>query len=151
MGKQALNAMVPRFIAEVTISATGPWEAGIRLPGFSTAEKHGLRDLIANVVMFTDDHGPDVINIQGLTLTEVGAGSSLISGQSGIRSIASKLVWKPAVEMLTTRELNNVLISQDGPDKLVEVRFDIDWEMKTNVSSICNSFTIQNQDFLCWK
>jgi zearalenone synthase (highly reducing iterative type I polyketide synthase) len=122
MGKGALNAMVPKFISEVTVAASMPWQVGTKLPGFSRSERHGLRDLIADVVMFSYDQGPDAINIQGLTLTEVGGGSALSDGEDGIRSIASTLIWKPAVDLMSPAELSKALsVASSGASKLIEV------------------------------
>jgi hypothetical protein len=121
MGNNALTAMVPKFIAEVMILADIPWMPGTKLPGFSTSEKHGLRDLMADIVMFHDNEGSAAINIQGLLLTEVFGGSAGGNTQDCIGSIASKFIWRPAIDLLSSEELHRALESHSASDILVKV------------------------------
>ncbi|KAI0402410.1 putative polyketide synthase [Xylaria palmicola] len=107
------TAMVPKFIDGITISASIPFKPGTRLPGFSNASRHGLNELTADIVVFDDHAELPVINIEGFLCVEI-AGAS----QDSSKSIASKLVWKPAVDLLSRNELDLVLSGLTGEHRL---------------------------------
>ncbi|KAF2639734.1 putative polyketide synthase [Massarina eburnea CBS 473.64] len=119
MDENALTAMVPKSIDEVTISAHVPWTPGVKLPGFAKSEKHGFRELKADIVMFDGQEGLPTIDIQGFLCAEISGGSSG-AAQNGPKPIASKLVWRPAVNLLSSEELREALSSHQGADRLVE-------------------------------
>jgi zearalenone synthase (highly reducing iterative type I polyketide synthase) len=108
-----LTAMVPKSIDEIIISAKVPWTPGVKLPGFATSAKHGFRELKSDILML--DHHEDLptVDIRGFLCAEV-AGGSASNTQTAAKSITSKLVWKPAVDLLTTDELQRALGPYSG-------------------------------------
>ncbi|KAF2878222.1 putative polyketide synthase [Massariosphaeria phaeospora] len=120
MGKDTLTAMVPKSIDEVVISANVPWIPGAKLPGFCKSAKHGFRELKADIVMLDDQEHLPTIEVRGFLCAEVAGGSVSGNQQIGARSIASKLVWRPAVDLLTSEDLDQALASSGGTDKMIE-------------------------------
>jgi acyl transferase domain-containing protein len=119
MGEDALTAMVPKSIDEVIISAHVPWVPGVKLPGYATSAKHGFRELNSDIVMLDDNEHLPAVNIRGFLCSKV-AGDSAGDAQAAAKSITSKLVWKPAVDLLTTGELEKALASFSGKQQLAE-------------------------------
>jgi acyl transferase domain-containing protein len=117
----ATSAFVPKSIEEIQISANIAFKAGTALPGFSNAQKHGLKDLKADIVMLDADENVPTVNIQGFTCSEVRSGSSNNSGEGVIQPITSKNSWKPAIDLLSPQDIDRVLESSEGIAKLVEV------------------------------
>ncbi|RYC61650.1 hypothetical protein CHU98_g4553 [Xylaria longipes] len=109
------TAMVPKRIDAVTVSANIPYQVGTKLPGFSTAGRHGVNELTANIVMFDDENQLPTINIEGFLCAEVGGGSS-----SSTKSITSKLVWKPAIGLHSLDELLSVPPKDKAETKLIK-------------------------------
>lgn len=119
------TAMVPKFIESVTISTSTPAKPGTKIPGFSTAHRHGLNELEANVIVFDEEKVSPVIVIEGFLCAEIGKASSTNDSLSK-KSIVSKLTWQPAIDILTSDELQEVLKNFKGKSKLAQVfSFDI--------------------------
>jgi acyl transferase domain-containing protein len=112
------TAMVPRSIDAVTISANIPFEAGTVLPGFSNADRHGLSELNADIIMLDGSTHLPTIVIEGFLCAEIaGASASVIP-----KSLTGKLTWKPAISLLAPEDLASILSRQpNGEAKLVEV------------------------------
>ncbi|KAK3319476.1 putative polyketide synthase [Cercophora scortea] len=111
------TAMVPKSIDAVTISANIPYLDGTILPGFANADRHGLNELNADIVMFDDAAQLPTIVIRGFLCAEIaGASSAAVT-----KSITSKLTWKPAVGLLSPEDLNSLLSRlPTGEAKLTE-------------------------------
>ncbi|KAK2758599.1 Type I Iterative PKS [Arachnomyces sp. PD_36] len=112
--------MVPKSIDEVTISAKIPFEAGIKLAGYSTSSRHGFTDLTSDIVMLDENENIPVIEIEGLLCAEIGAASSSAASDMNAKSITSKLTWRPAIEFLTLGEQGKALERYEGFDKVSE-------------------------------
>lgn len=119
MGENALTAMVPKSIDEVVISAHVPWTPGLKLPGIATSAKHGFRELKADILMLDDNEHLPAVDIRGFLCAEV-AGGSASNTQPAAKSITSKLVWRPAVDLLTAEELQRALGPHRGTAKVAE-------------------------------
>ena len=119
MGENALPAMVPKSIDEVIISADAPWTPGVKLPGIATSAKHGFRELKADILMLDDNEHLPAIDIRGFLCAEV-AGGSASNTQAAAKSITSKLVWRPAVDLLTPEELQRALGPYRGTETVAE-------------------------------
>lgn len=90
------QAMVPKTINEVVISAKIAYEAGARLKGFSKAVRHGFNEVMGDIVMMNQNGAP-VLKIAGFCCSEVGGQSQ---SAATMKSTCSKLVWRPAVRFL---------------------------------------------------
>ena len=149
------TAMVPKSIDEVTISPEVPFTPRTKLPGFANACRHGLRELKADIVMLDDKEGIPMINIEGFLCAEVaGATSNTTTTESSVGSIASKLTWKPAVALLSHKELGEALERPKGLKKLVEVRCSLiaaTQDSSTNVISTCICSITRTPDCPSWK
>ncbi|KAI4250707.1 MAG: hypothetical protein LQ352_005293 [Teloschistes flavicans] len=116
-GKNDLReAMVPCAIDEVFISADMPFKPETRLSGFSNADKHGFRELVAEILMFAEEKTHPVVRITGFTCKEIGASSSSSDDEVAVKKLTSKLVWKPAIELLSTEEKKRVLKRASNDD-----------------------------------
>lgn len=112
------TAMVPKSIDTITISANVPFEAGTILPGFSNADRHGLNELNADIVMLDDSTQLPAIVIEGFLCAEIaGASASVVT-----KSLTGKLTWKPAIDLLAPEDLTSMLSRlPNGEAKLTEV------------------------------
>ena len=115
------TAMVPKSIDGVTILANVPWQPGTLMPGFSRAGKHGMKELVADVVMLDDETQLPTMVIEGFLCAEI-AGASSNSSENGARSFTSRVTWMPALDLLSSDELCSVLSGHLGESKLIEVR-----------------------------
>lgn len=96
------QAMVPKTIEEIAIAAATPSDAGARLSGFSGATRDGFNEVVSNIVV-TAPAGQPVLRVSGFRCSEIGGQgqpSSASGPGSAVRSICSKLVWKPAFRFL---------------------------------------------------
>ena len=119
LGKNTLTAMVPKSIDEITISAHVPWTPGVKLPGYANSAKHGFRELKADILMLDDNEHLPAVDIRGFLCAEVAGGSSS-NTQTVAKSITSKLVWKPAIDLLTAEEMKRALGPYRGTEKIAE-------------------------------
>lgn len=112
------TAMVPKSIDAVTISANIPYQAMTVLPGFANADRHGINELNADIFMFDDHEKQTSIAVEGFLCAEIaGAAPS-----NSLKSLTSKLSWRPAIELLSRKELKSVLSGlPTGEAKLLEV------------------------------
>jgi len=117
------TAMVPKSIDEVIISANVPFAAGVKLPGFSNSARHGFKDLKADIVMLDDNENLPIVEINGFLCTEVSGASSSNATENSAKSITSKLIWRPAIDLLSSEELRGALGKFTGLEKLTEVSF----------------------------
>jgi len=133
-------ATVPKSIDEIIISANIPFRPGTKLPGFSNAARHGLKELMADIVMLDDSENTPVVVVKGFLCAEVAGASPSSTAGENMRSIASKLAWRPAINLLPFEKLNEVLLGATGLEILVDVCFPrrlFVWSMLTYaVSSI---------------
>ena len=113
---QALKAMVPKSIDEVVISTEFPNEPKAQISGYSTVSRHGHSEIMADMTMQEDVGGHPVLKITGLCCAELAAVRTEESVAEAARSICSKLVWRPALELLTLRELKNYVKSAVASD-----------------------------------
>jgi zearalenone synthase (highly reducing iterative type I polyketide synthase) len=102
---QAMKAMVPKSIDEVVISTEFPNEPKAQISGYSTVSRHGHSEIIADMTMQEDIGGHPVLKITGLCCAELAGARTEESTAEAARSICSKLVWRPALELLTQDEL----------------------------------------------
>ena len=105
------EAMVPTSIDEMVISAAAPFEAGSRFKGFSKASKHGFRELMADLVMLDESSNWPAVTLKGFRLAAISGSSGASDEDMGptSRKLFSKMVWKPALELLTLDQKEAVL------------------------------------------
>lgn len=112
------TAMVPKSIDAVIVSANIPYQARTVLPGFANARRHGINELNADIVMLDDEKNDTSIVIEGFLCAEIAGTSS----SNGFTSLTSKIKWKPAIELLTRKEVYTILSRLPTVEaKLVEV------------------------------
>ncbi|KAI1781129.1 putative polyketide synthase [Hypoxylon cercidicola] len=112
-GNKLAQPMVPKSIDEVVVAADIPYAAGQRLKGFSNAAKHGFKELKADIVMLDEQETRPVLSISGFCCAEI-AGGSASDTAAVSKKICSKLVWKPALDMLSTEELKSLLNGKES-------------------------------------
>lgn len=100
--------MVPRFIEGLFVAADMPYAGHAQLKGFASAKKLGFKELRADIVMLDEKETRPVLSVSGFTCAEV-AGASLLKPDSVSGGLCSKLVWRPAVNILTREEIKKVI------------------------------------------
>lgn len=111
------QAMVPKTIHEIAISADIPSAAGERLSGFSGTTRDGFNEVVSDIVM-TGPGGKPVLRVAGFRCSEVGGQpSSALGAGSAVRSLCSKLVWRPAVKFLRGLEEEKAAIVTSLTDR----------------------------------
>ena len=105
------EAMVPTSIDEMFISADAPFEVGSRFKGFSNASKHGFRELMADLVMLDESSNRPAVSVKGFRLAAISgsAGASDEDMEPTTRKLFSKMVWKPALELLSLDHKHRML------------------------------------------
>jgi zearalenone synthase (highly reducing iterative type I polyketide synthase) len=104
------QAMVPKSIDDVLISTDLPYHAGTQLRGISSAARHGLKEILADMTVVNGPKNYPVLQISGLCCTEIaGASNGEQYGSNAARSICSKLIWRPAIDLLGLEEQRNVI------------------------------------------
>jgi acyl transferase domain-containing protein len=156
------EAMVPKFIEEVVIAADIGFQTGTRFRGYSTSAKHGFRELVSNIHMLDDSLSKQVVAIKGFNCAEV---SSSMSGASdeetamNEKKICSKLVWKPAVELLSAEQQKEVIEAVIPQHTRAETAAAIEKEEMLAFASVRHSFekvssreipTMQLRNFYKW-
>ena len=115
---QLKEAMVPKSIDEVIIAAQAPYENGSRFKGFSDAARHGFRDLMGDLVMLDETTMQTSVTVKGFCCAAVSGMSGPPDEAAEIRAdnFCSKLVWTPALELLSSdqeRQLIDAAASED--------------------------------------
>lgn len=109
------TAMVPKSIEEVKISADIAFEPGSEFNGFSTAAKHGFKELMADIQMLQGASENPAVKIKGFCCSEIsGMSKQSDDGDDDIKKLCTKLVWKPTLELLSGEkvcELINAALS----------------------------------------
>lgn len=65
---QLKDAMVPKSIDEIIISANTPFKIGTQFKGYSNASRHGFRELTSDVVMFDESLIKPVVTVKRIPL-----------------------------------------------------------------------------------
>ena len=105
------EAMVPTSIDEMVVSANAPFELGSRFKGFANASKHGFRELMANLVMLDESSNRPAVSLKGFCLAAI-SGSSGASDEDlepTTKKLFSKMIWKPALELLSLDQKKRML------------------------------------------
>ena len=105
------EAMVPTSIDKMIISADAPFEIGSRFQGFANASKHGFRELMADLVMLDESSHRPAVTIEGFCLAAISgsAGAADEDTEPTTKKLFSKMVWKPAVELLSLDQKHMIL------------------------------------------
>lgn len=103
-------AMVPISITEVVVSANVPNRPGTLLKGVAQSSPHGFREMISDIDVVDEQATSAVVQIKGFRCSEI-SGAQKVSGHAGGvgRPICFRLVWKPAIDLLSREELQAVL------------------------------------------
>ncbi|QGA19838.1 hypothetical protein EYB26_007533 [Talaromyces marneffei] len=109
--------MVPRFLAELFVAVDMPFTAHAQLKGFSTSAKHGLKELRADINILDETQTRPVLTVTGLTCAEV-VGPTSLKPINVSKKLCSKIVWRPAVDILTPEEINRAITSASCKDKI---------------------------------
>ena len=59
------EAMVPKSIDQITISATVPFAIGTKFRGYSNASKYGFQELQAELIMLDEGLTTPVVSVKG--------------------------------------------------------------------------------------
>lgn len=108
-GGRLTTPMVPRSIDEVHIRMDMPWAAGSELKGFCEATPRGRGESMADFTFLSSfgDHelGGPVLEIKGMNLAAVAGGDASTLDDTVVeKNICSKMVWRPALNMLLQPE-----------------------------------------------
>ena len=105
------EAMVPTSIDEMVVSANAPFEVGSRFKGFSNASKHGFRELMADLVMLDESSNQPAVTLKGFCLAAISgsAGASDEEVEPTTKKLFSKMIWKPALDLLSQDQKQKML------------------------------------------
>ena len=108
---QMKDAMVPKSIDEIIISASIPFEIGTQFKGYSNVSKHGFRELMADLVMLDESLIRPVVTVKGFCCAAIsGTGETEDAGlQSNAGKLYSELIWKPAIEFCSPDESRSMI------------------------------------------
>lgn len=122
------EAMVPNSIDEVVVVADMPFAVGTQFKGFSTAAKHGFRELKANIQMLDTAVNKALVKVKGFCCASVSGMGAIMEDSDEIMSkkICGKLVWKPSIDFLSTEEKRMIVhaASTDTIDQAFMERFE---------------------------
>lgn len=105
------EAMVPTSIDEMVISADAQFKLGSRFNGFCNASKHGFRELMADLVMLNEPSNRPAVTVKGFRLAAISgsAGASDEDMEPTTKKLFSKMMWRPALELLPLDQKQRVL------------------------------------------
>jgi acyl transferase domain-containing protein len=119
-------AMVPTLLEHMSISAQTPTSTGTCFRGFSTAKYGGAREMVADFAMLDHETSKPAVITTGLRCTAISElpKSTVEASEVGGRSICSRIVWTPAMDILSPAEQLQVIQSATSLHKLRNVRLD---------------------------
>ena len=105
------EAMVPKSIDEIIISANIPFRIGTRFKGVCNAFKHGFRELMADLVMLDEHLSRPAVTVKGFCCAAVSGtkGTADDEIEPLTKKLFSKLVWRPAIELLSSDETRELI------------------------------------------
>ncbi|KAL7793746.1 putative polyketide synthase [Trichoderma ceciliae] len=102
--------MVPKSMDEMYISIDIPYLEHTKLKGFSNAHKLGFRgQLNAEIAIMDENVHQSVLEISGLHCAEIARANGIQKTSTLTRKICSKLVWRPAVNLLSSEEIQRII------------------------------------------
>lgn len=118
------QSTVPKSIEELEIYTRIDSYTSAKFHGYCNAEWHGMRDIIANVVILDDSCSCKVVSMRGYRSTEINDSIDQAVRSSKVpREICFTEQWQPSLELLTTRELELLLGQGKGSQQaILEVR-----------------------------
>lgn len=124
-------AMVPTLLEEISISTQTPTYAGSYFGGFSTAKYVGAREMVADFAMLDHKTLKPAVIAKGLhcaAVSEAAKPTDEANEDEG-RSICSRLMWTPAMDLLSQAKQSQVIHSTSSLHKLRKVRLEIVWPL----------------------
>lgn len=108
---QLKEAMVPKSIDEMTISANIPFNIGARFEGFSNVSKHGFRELMADLVMLDEHSNRPAVTVKGFCCATISGtnGTADDENESTTRNLFCKITWKPSIELLSSDQKRQLI------------------------------------------
>lgn len=105
------EGVIPNSIGEMTISATTPSVVGARLVGSCAARQHGARGVMAEIVMLDEGLSRPVVTMNEFQWEAFSGLSDPMDEEiePAARKIFSKLIWKPAIELLSSNQQLEIL------------------------------------------
>jgi zearalenone synthase (highly reducing iterative type I polyketide synthase) len=129
------GALVPTSIEEIFVSTDIPSKPGAQLEGFAHASPFGFREWVSNIEIFDTDTATAQVRIKGFHCADVSGGGDA-SDDSAVKPITFTETWMPALDLLTTEQLQASL-SMAASD--FEER---EWESR--VASLNQATTVQS-------
>lgn len=110
--------MVPTTIDELVLAAGAPNSPGTLLRGVSHSSPHGFREIVSDIDILDEKASKLLLQIKGFRCAGISGAteSSELVGQSDIRSIAFRLGWKPAADLLSDEALQAYVSRAAGSD-----------------------------------
>ncbi|KAK6208644.1 polyketide synthase [Colletotrichum tabaci] len=113
-GRPMTGPLVPTRIDEVSVSTSLPVASGTQLKAFCTVSAASLKTLDASMAVMSQDESRPLLTVRGLRCSLVqGAAESQASDSAAGAAIdkkyASKMVWRPLVDLLSNHDLEHWL------------------------------------------
>ena len=107
-----METLVPKTIDEIVVASNVSAAAGSRLNGGSHISKRGHRQVLADIHMMEESSGSLAIRVQGFCCVEFSSGVSADTNEVNTivaKKMCSKLVWKPAIELMSSSQQKTYL------------------------------------------
>ena len=115
-GDKLSTAMVPRYLGEMRLTMDIPYAADTNLTAFSSVDMSSSKnELKADItIMNSADAETSALEITGLRCVEISHAAGSQSGATLDRKLCSKLVWKPAANLLDAEEIPRLVAMRAG-------------------------------------
>ncbi|KXH57054.1 fatty acid synthase S-acetyltransferase [Colletotrichum nymphaeae SA-01] len=116
-GKKMESAMVPTYIEEICLSTRLPIDVGKQLKGFCHAKRVGLKNIEADLAIMDEQEKRPLLTIQGFYCTQVDgstSGDSDAKASAITKKYASKMIWRPHLQLLSDEDLRRWIRPKAG-------------------------------------
>lgn len=104
------TTMLPTAMETVIVDLDVPNAAGTQLKGYSDYELRGFQEIMAQIVLGAESFEKPLVTIKNLFCQEVAGIMDLNTGSADkMKPIATELIWKEDVDLLTPSALQKVL------------------------------------------
>ncbi|KAH8169844.1 KR domain-containing protein [Sarocladium implicatum] len=110
-GDELTTAMVPRYLGEMRLSMDIPYAADTSLTAFSSVSiSLSQKELTAGItIMNSPEAETSSLEISGLKCVEIAQGAGSQDSATLERKLCSKLIWKPAADLLNAEEMQTII------------------------------------------
>jgi acyl transferase domain-containing protein len=102
------EALVVKSIDGIAVAARVPFKAASSFKFCARASRHGFGEITSDVHMLDESAG-FAVSVKNLTFVKAGKSEGTAQGTAVDKNLASKIVWRPAINMLSPAEQQDLL------------------------------------------